>query len=126
MPRTVPTPRTPTEPRPIPGRIGAVLKVLAALIAHARHFAATATTHAAAPEFATAAAVFGTYNLPTILHRMQRGLLRALALRDYLLARAARGHNLRFGWPPSIALQPHHRPPAKPAPRPRLAPRPPY
>ena len=118
MIETAPAP-APTKPRPIPGRIGAVLHVLAALIAHARHFAATATTRVAAPEFATAAAVFGTYDLPTILHRMQRGLLRALALRDYLLARAARGHNLRFAWPPRVELQPHHRPPAKPAPTPR-------
>ena len=103
----------------MPGRIGAVQHVLAALIAHVRHFTATATTRVAAPEFATAAAVFGTYDLPTILHRMQRGLLRALALRDYLLARAARGHNLRFAWPPRVELQPHHRPPAKPASGPR-------
>ena len=116
MAQTAPTNQTPTKPRPIPGRIGAVLHVLAALIAHARHFAATATTRVAAPEFATAAAVFGTYDLPTIVQRMQRGILRALALRDYLLARAARGQNLRFAWPPRVALQPHHRPPAKPAP----------
>ena len=118
MPATEPAP-APTKPRPIPGRIWGVLNVLAALIAHVRHFTATATTRAAAPEFATAAAVFGTYDLPTILHRMQRGLLRALALRDYLLARAARGHNLRFAWPPYVDLQPHHRPPAKPARAPR-------
>ena len=59
------------------------------------------------------------------MHRMQRGLLRALALRDYLLARAARGHNLRFAWPPRVELQPHHRPPAKPAPAPRTERRPP-
>ena len=126
MTQAAPTTPTPTKPGPISGRIGAVLNVLAGLIAHARHFTATATTRAAAPEFATAAAVFGTDHLPTILHRMQRGLLRALALRDYLLARAARGHNLRFAWPPRVALQPHHRPPAAPAPRPRPAPRDPW
>jgi hypothetical protein len=118
--RTAPT--TPTQPHPIPGRIGAVLHVLATLIAHARHFAATATTRVADPEFATAAAVFGTYDLPPILHRIQRGLHRALALRDYLLARAARGSNLRFAWPPRIDLLPHHRPPARPAPGPRPPP----
>jgi hypothetical protein len=122
MTRTAPTTSAQAKPRPIPGRIGAVLNVLAALIARARHFAATATTRVAAPEFATAAAVFGTYNLPTILHRMQRGLLRALALQQYLLARAARGHNLRFAWPRCVALQPHHGPPATPASRPRRAP----
>ena len=122
MTRAAPTTPAPAKPRPIPGRIGAVLHVLGVLIAHARHFAATAATRAAAPEFATAAAVFGTGDLPTILHRMQRGMLRALALRHYLFARAARGCDLRFAWPPSVALQPHHRPPAEPAPRPRSAP----
>ncbi len=122
MTRAAPTTPDPTKPRPIPGRIGAVLNVLATLIAHARHFAATAATRASAPEFATAAAVFGTSDLPTILHRMQRGMLRALALRHYLFARAARGRNLRFAWPPCVALQPHHRLPAEPAPRPRSAP----
>ena len=110
---------TPAPTRPIPGRIGAVLNVLAALIAHARHFAATATTRVSVQEFATAAAVFGTDHLPTLLHRMQRGLRRALALHEYLLARAARGSNLRFAWPPCVDLLPHHRPPARPAPGPR-------
>jgi hypothetical protein len=122
MSRTPPTTPAQPKPNPIPGRIGAVLTVLATLIAHARHFTATATTRAAAPEFATAAAIFGTYNLPTILHRMQRGLLRALALQHYLLARAARGHNLRFAWPPRVELLPHHQPPAGPDPRPHPAP----
>ena len=121
-----PTTPPPTKPRPIPGRIGAVLKIVAALIAHARHFAATASTRVAAPEFATAAAVFGTDHLPTILHRMQRGLRHALALQQYLLACAARGCNLRFAWPPRVELQPHHRPPAEPARRPRSGPRLPY
>jgi hypothetical protein len=122
MTRAAPTSPASKEPRPIPGRIGAVLHVLAVLIGHARHFAATAVARAAVPEFATAAAVFGTSNLPTILHRMQRGMLRALALRDYLLSRAARGRNLRFAWPQRVELLPHHRPPAGPARRPQAAP----
>jgi hypothetical protein len=116
MTRAAPPTPAPKKPRPIPGRIGGVLSVVATLIAHARQFVAGATTYVEAPEFATAAAVFGTYQLPVILHRMQRGILRALALRDYLLARAARGRNLRFLWPPYLELQPHHRPPARPAP----------
>jgi hypothetical protein len=98
-----------------------VLTVLHALIAYARHFAATAADRAAVPEFATAAAVFGTYDVAVILHRVRRGLLRALALQRYLLARAARGRNLRFAWPPRVALQPHHRPPPGPARAPRPA-----
>src|SRR3974390_2389983 len=111
--RTTHTP--PTNPRPIPGRIGGVLRVSATLIAHARYFAATVKTRVDVPEFATAAAVFGTYDLATIMFRVQRGILRALALRDYLLARAAGGHNFRFLGPPYLEFQPHHRPPAKPA-----------
>jgi hypothetical protein len=122
MIRAAPTTPAGTKPRPIPGRIGAVLHVLAVLVAHARHFAATATTRVSVPEFATAAAIFGTSDLPTILHRLQRGMLRALALRDYLLARAARGRNLRFAWPPRVELLPHHLPPAGPARRPRAVP----
>ena len=126
MVETPPTTPAPTKPRPILGRIGGVLRVLATLVAHARYFAATAKTRVDVPEFATAAAVFGTYDLQTILFRMKRGILHALALRDYLLARSARGHNLRFAWPPYVELQPHHRPPAKlakPAPRLPSAPR---
>ena len=104
----------PKKPRSIPGRIGSVLRTLATLITHAGFFAATAKTRVEVPEFATAAAVFGTYDLQTILFRVQRGLRRALVLQQYLLERAARGHNLRFSWPPRVELQPHHRPPAKP------------
>ena len=107
-------PGTIAPSRPILGRIAAVLNVVRALIAYGRYFTATATTRVAVPQFATAAAIFGTYQLPVILHRMQRGIRRALALQRYLLARAARGRNLRFAWPPRIALQPHHRPPTMP------------
>ncbi len=113
---------TPNPPRPIPGRIGGVLAVIQALIAHARYFAATVTARSAAPEFAPVAAILGTYDLPIILLRVQRGILRALALQRYLLARAAKGRNLRFSWPPYVDLQPHHRPPAKPAPAKQSAP----
>lgn len=119
-------PETIASPRPLLGRIAAVLAVLRTLIAYGQYFTATATTRVAEPHFATAAAVFGTYQLPVILHRMQRGILRALALQRYLLARAARGRDLRFAWPPRIDLLPHHRPPAtlraKPT-APRTAPR---
>jgi hypothetical protein len=120
-------PPTASEPAcPIPGRIGGVLRVLATLIAHARQFAATVATQVAVPEFAPVAAVFGTYDVPVILFRVRRGLLYALALQQYLLARAARGRNLRFAWKNGADRQPHHRPkfvgPAqasRPAPKPK-------
>ena len=97
----------PTQ-RPISGRIWGIITILTTLINHARHFAATAKTRVEVPEFATAAAIFGTYDLPTIQLRMQRGILRALALRDYLLARARRRRNLRFAWKPTVELPPNH------------------
>ena len=115
MSRTAPPPQD--KPRPIPGRIGGVLRVVHALIAYGRYFTATAQIHVAKPEFAIAAAIFGTYDLPLILFRMRRGILRALALQRYLLERAARGRNLRFAWPPYVSPLPHHRPPARPTPR---------
>jgi hypothetical protein len=108
MPQTHTTAQTDKTPRRMSGRIGAVLKVLATLILHARTFAANAKTRVAVPEFATAAALFGTYDLATIQLRMRRGLLRALALRDYLHARARRGGSLRFAWKPRVELPPNH------------------
>ena len=126
MTQTDQPPPADKKARPISGRIGAVLHVIAVLVAHARQLAATVNTRAAIPEFQTAAVLFGTYDVATIQFRLRRGMLRALALRHYLLARAARGHNLRFLWPPYLELQPHHRPPAKPArpaPQPRTEPR---
>lgn len=107
MDETAPTP-APTKPRGIPGRIGGVLKLLTTLVTHARFFSTIANTRVKIPEFAVAAAVFGTYDLPTILFRVRRGILRALALQEYLLARAARGRNLRFTWKSFVSLEPRH------------------
>ena len=106
-PTTQPTENSADQPdasaqtRPLSARIGSVLYVLRTLIAHARFFAATVTTRIDRPEFAVAAAVFGTYNLTTIMFRLQRGIRRALALQRYLLARAARGGNVRFIYLPT-------------------------
>ncbi len=124
QPETIAVPTA--TPRPMLGRIGAVLHVVRTLIAYGQYFAATATARAAEPQFATVAAVFGTYDLATIKFRVRRGILRALALQRYLLARAARGRNLRFIWPPYVDLQPHHRRPSPPRAKPtapRRAPR---
>jgi hypothetical protein len=120
-------PNPPATPRPILGRIGAVLRVARAMVAYGRYFIAAAPVRASQPEFAPIAAVFGTYDVATMLFRVKRGILRALALQRYLLARAARGRNLRFVREPYIDLLPHHRlppppPRAKPT-APRRAPR---
>jgi hypothetical protein len=117
------TPLPPPAPEKIPGRINRVLYVVGVLIAHARHVVATVATRVTVPEFAVAAAVFGTYDVTTIRFRIQRGIRRALALQQYLLERAARGRNLNFAWRSHLALLPHHRPPPRPAPKKRATPR---
>ena len=114
---------TPEPTRPVSGRIAYVLHVIHRFVAYARYFTATAAERVAVPEFATAAAILGTYDLPVILLRMRRGMLRALALERYLLDRARRGRDLRFFWGNSFTdLQPRHYPPPKPPRPPRAAP----
>ena len=113
------TPATPTTPQPIstvppkdrrttiPTRLAAVLQLVRILLTHGRRLAETAADQAHTPQFATIAAVFGTYNLAFIVLRVQRGILRAIALERYLLARAARGRDLTI-------VPPRTRTPASP------------
>jgi len=83
----------PTSP---PERIGALLHVVRVLLAYGRHLADTVTLRATAPSFPAIAACFGTIDLPIILARLHRGILRAAALERVLLARAARGRDIAF------------------------------
>ncbi len=86
-----------TEPAAtIPQRLAALLHVVRVLLGHGRRLAETVPNRAASVEFATLAAVCGTYNLPSILARLQRGILRAMALERYLLARAEKGREIAF------------------------------
>jgi len=102
----------PTIPPPtIPQRLAALLHVVRVLLGHGRRLVETVPERAANVEFATLAAVFGTYTMPTILARLQRGLLRAMALERYLLARAAKGREIGFVY----YRDPRERTPAKPA-----------
>ena len=80
----------------IPERLAALLHVVRVLLGHGRRLAETVPERAANMEFATLAAVCGTYNLPSILARLQRGILRAMALERYLLARAEKGREIAF------------------------------
>ncbi len=98
--RSVPTPT-------IPERLAALLHVVRVLLGHGRRLVETVPERAATVEFATLAGVWGTYTLPTILIRLQRGILRAMALERYLLSRAAKGREIGF-------VYQRERPPAKP------------
>ncbi len=140
-----PTPPDPTQDRPgrtvpaptIPERLAALLHVVRVLLGHGRRLVETVPGRAANVEFATLAAACGTYTLPTILVRLQRGILRAMALERYLLARAEKGRDIAFVEPrePTPAKPPAEppegapveltaEPPAEPQEGPQDAPRP--
>ena len=108
---TIPNPTATVSPKDRPGaipeRLATVLQLVRILLTHGRRLAETAADQAHNPQFATIAAVFGTYNLAFIVLRVQRGILRAIALERYLLARAARGRDLTI-------VPPRNRTPATP------------
>ncbi len=97
--------------RTIPERLAALLHVVRVLLGHGRRLTETVPERAASVEFATLAGVWGTYSLPTILARLQRGILRAMALERYLLARVAKGREIKFVYPRERTPA---RPPAEP------------
>jgi hypothetical protein len=80
----------------MPARIAALLHTVRILLGFGRHLAATATQRSASPDFNAIAACFGTGRLYAIIAHLQRGILRATALENVLLARAARGRDIRF------------------------------
>ncbi len=94
----------------LPERLAALLHVVQVLLGHGRRLVETAPARAASVEFAIVAAVCGTYSLPTILVRLQRGILRAMALERYLLARAVKGREIGCVY----YKDPRDRAPAKP------------
>jgi len=83
----------------MPARIAALLHTVRILLGFGRHLAATATQRSASPDFNAIAACFGTGRLYAIIAHLQRGILRATALENVLLARAARGRDIRFAAP---------------------------
>ncbi len=99
----------------MPQRLAALLHVVRVLLSHGRRLVETVPARTANVEFAALAAVCGTYTLATILARLQRGILRAMALERYLLARAAKGREIGFVY----YKDPRERAPAKPAAEPQ-------
>jgi hypothetical protein len=89
-------PQTDRPGRTMPARIAALLHTVRIMLGFGRHLAATAKDRSASPDFNPIAACYGTSRLCAILAHLQRGLLRATALENVLLERAARGRDLRF------------------------------
>jgi hypothetical protein len=75
-------------------RIAEILLLLQTLAAYGRHLAAAIPQRGLWRGFATIAKFFGTAAIPEIAVRVQRGILRALALQAVLLRRAGRGRDL--------------------------------
>ena len=75
----------------MPARIAALLHTVRIMLGFGRQLEATAKQRSGSSDFNAIAACFGTGRLSAILAHLQRGVLRATALENVLLARAARG-----------------------------------
>ena len=78
----------------MPPCIAFLLKIASALLRYGRHLDAVLPTKADHPRFPTLAAGFGTHDLRRILAHVQRGILRAMMLQRFLLARAAQNRDI--------------------------------
>jgi hypothetical protein len=105
----------------VPAGIAAVLHVVRILLNFGRHLAGTTERRAARPGFGAIAVCFGSGRVFKILAHLQRGILRAMALERVLLARAARGQDIRFTEPRAQTSAPPAAPAAPPAEPPQEA-----
>ena len=102
MDRTAPHSARTDAPHPAKGRAGkavptciaAILSAVRVLLGYGKHLDQTLPEQAAHPRFPTLAAGFGTHDIRRILAHVQRGILRAMVLQRYLLARAAQGRDI--------------------------------
>ncbi len=104
-----PNPTDPTKDRPgqtvsaktIPQNLAALLQLVQILFGYGRHLAelTASAAHHANSRFTTVAAVCGTHDLVLIAARIQRGLLRLLALENYLRKRAEKGRDIAHAEP---------------------------
>ena len=79
--------------------VEALLHAVGVLLTYGRHLVDTIRQRATTPNFNAIAACFGTGRLFAIMAHLQRGILRATALENVLLARAARGRDIGLGAP---------------------------
>ena len=96
-PASTEPPASPQEARsstPMPACIAAILSVVRTLLGYGKHLDQTLPEQTAHPGFPAIAIGFGTHDLRRILAHVQRGILRAMMLQKYLLARAAQGRDI--------------------------------
>ena len=137
MEADIPAPASPPDPpqdqpgSTMPEYIAVLLRAVGILLGYGRHLLATVQHRATAPTFPAIAACFGTANLATILAHLNRGILRATALQNMLLARAETGRDISIVTrgtrteepPPAPAAAQPEQPADQPA-TPKAAPRP--
>src|SRR5580692_10276168 len=89
--------------RTMPARIAALLHTVRIMLGFGRNLAETAKQRSTSHDFNAIAACFGTGRLFAIMAHLQRGILRATALENVLLERAARGRDIGLGAPRKLA-----------------------
>lgn len=103
---------------PIPTRLYSLLFVVGTLRDYGHHLADTVVARAKHANFATIAVYFGTGDLSLILARVQRGLLRAIALANLLGEYLAKGRDVAWVSPRRPPREPRAKAPARPAAKP--------
>ena len=98
-----PTTELPPKDRPVPPCIAALLHVVRKLLGYGRSLDDNIQRHAAHPRFPALAAGFGTHDIRRILLHIQRGILKAMMLERFLLARAAEDRDIDPEQQPSPA-----------------------
>lgn len=88
-----PSPVPPKE-RAVPPYIAFLLRIVDSLLRYGRQLDDVLPTKADHPRFPTLAAGFGTHDMKRILAHVQRGILRAMMLQRFLLARADRNRDI--------------------------------
>ena len=103
MHQTAPTTDLIPKDPPVLPCIAALLHIVRVLLGYGKKLDETIPQHATHPRFPTLAAGFGTHDIRRILGHIQRGILRAMMLERYLLARAAQGRDIDPVEPPGPA-----------------------
>ena len=99
-----PTPNpAPKQERATPPCIAFLLKIASVLLRYGRDLEQTIPTKTNHPRFPTLAAGFGTHDVRRILAHVHRGILRAMMLQRFLLARAAQCRDIETIEPPAPA-----------------------
>ena len=89
----------PPKDRAVPPYLAFLLRIVGSLLRYGRQLDDVLPTKTDHPRFPTLAAGFGTHDIKRILAHVQRGILRAMMLQRFLLARAAQNRDIEPATP---------------------------